>query len=213
MTATSPPGDPRLFSAQQRDAERERCRERAVSSHLLNSPGIGPGSTGASGRAESRRCPHVHHPLQRRPPPRRRSSTSPGSPTSGRAARSSSATAPTTTSRCTPRARTDADVTEGSGGIWERLHYDWSDPDRVVADDHRLQRVGRRSGHTYTLHAAARRDDRDRRRRGPRGQEPQGPVPRRSCSGPSARASWRRRSRTPSRRSRRATPRISADRV
>ena len=21
-----------------------------------------------------------------------------------------------------------ADVTEGSGGIWERLHYDWSDP-------------------------------------------------------------------------------------
>ena len=26
----------------------------------------------------------------------------------------------------------DADVTEGSGGIWERLHYDWSDPNRVV---------------------------------------------------------------------------------
>ena len=23
---------------------------------------------------------------------------------------------------------TEADVTEGSGGIWERLHYDWSDP-------------------------------------------------------------------------------------
>ncbi len=22
----------------------------------------------------------------------------------------------------------DADVTEGSMGIWERLHYDWSDP-------------------------------------------------------------------------------------
>ena len=22
----------------------------------------------------------------------------------------------------------DADVTEGSGGVWERLHYDWSDP-------------------------------------------------------------------------------------
>src|SRR3989442_1414143 len=22
----------------------------------------------------------------------------------------------------------EADVTEGSGGIWERLHYDWSDP-------------------------------------------------------------------------------------
>jgi hypothetical protein len=27
---------------------------------------------------------------------------------------------------------TDADVTEGSGGIWERLHYDWSDPNHVV---------------------------------------------------------------------------------
>jgi hypothetical protein len=26
----------------------------------------------------------------------------------------------------------NADVTEGSGGIWERLHYDWSDPNRVV---------------------------------------------------------------------------------
>jgi len=26
-----------------------------------------------------------------------------------------------------------ADVTEGSGGIWERLAYDWSDPTRVVA--------------------------------------------------------------------------------
>ena len=27
---------------------------------------------------------------------------------------------------------TEADVTEGSGGIWERLHYDWSDPNRIV---------------------------------------------------------------------------------
>ena len=25
-----------------------------------------------------------------------------------------------------------ADVTEGSGGVWERLHYDWSNLDRVV---------------------------------------------------------------------------------
>ena len=25
-----------------------------------------------------------------------------------------------------------ADVTEGSAGVWERLHYDWSDPNRVV---------------------------------------------------------------------------------
>jgi hypothetical protein len=26
---------------------------------------------------------------------------------------------------------TDADVTEGSGGIWERLRYDWSDPNHI----------------------------------------------------------------------------------
>lgn len=30
------------------------------------------------------------------------------------------------------RGPTEADVTEGSGGIWERLHYDWSDPNRIV---------------------------------------------------------------------------------
>src|SRR6478752_6884630 len=30
------------------------------------------------------------------------------------------------------RGRTQADVTEGSGGVWERLHYDWSDPSHVV---------------------------------------------------------------------------------
>jgi len=30
------------------------------------------------------------------------------------------------------RGRSEADLTEGSGGIWERLHYDWSDPNRVV---------------------------------------------------------------------------------
>jgi len=30
------------------------------------------------------------------------------------------------------RSRSQADVTEGSGGIWERLHYDWSDPNHVV---------------------------------------------------------------------------------
>ena len=30
------------------------------------------------------------------------------------------------------RGPSQADVTEGSGGIWERLHYDWSDPNHVV---------------------------------------------------------------------------------
>jgi hypothetical protein len=44
-----------------------------------------------------------------------------------------------------------ADVTEGSNGIWERLHYDWSDPLRItmVTTDSNLW--GRDSGHTYTL--------------------------------------------------------------
>jgi hypothetical protein len=30
------------------------------------------------------------------------------------------------------RGPSDADVAEGSGGVWERLHYDWSNPIRVV---------------------------------------------------------------------------------
>ena len=33
----------------------------------------------------------------------------------------------------------EADVTEGSSGIWERLHYDWSDPQPRHHDDDRLQ--------------------------------------------------------------------------
>ena len=44
-----------------------------------------------------------------------------------------------------------ADVTEGSGGIWERLHYDWSDPRRIVLTTTDSNLWGGRSGHTYTL--------------------------------------------------------------
>ena len=44
-----------------------------------------------------------------------------------------------------------ADVTEGSGGIWERLHYDWSDPDRVVLMTTDSNVWGGASGHTYTF--------------------------------------------------------------
>jgi hypothetical protein len=44
-----------------------------------------------------------------------------------------------------------ADVTEGSGGVWERLDYDWSDPDRVVARTTDSNAWGGRSGHTYTF--------------------------------------------------------------
>jgi hypothetical protein len=44
-----------------------------------------------------------------------------------------------------------ADVTEGSGGVWERLHYDWSDPHRVVMTTTDSNVWGGRSGHVYTL--------------------------------------------------------------
>ena len=46
---------------------------------------------------------------------------------------------------------TEADVTEGSGGVWERLHYDWSDPNRVVLTTTDSNVWGGHSGHTYTF--------------------------------------------------------------
>lgn len=44
-----------------------------------------------------------------------------------------------------------ADVTEGSGGVWERLHYDWSDPERIVLTTTDSNTWGGASGHTYTF--------------------------------------------------------------
>jgi hypothetical protein len=44
-----------------------------------------------------------------------------------------------------------ADVTEGSAGVWERLHYDWSDPGRVVMTTTDSNVWGGGSGHTCTL--------------------------------------------------------------
>src|SRR5215510_4849470 len=44
-----------------------------------------------------------------------------------------------------------ADVTEGSRGIWERLHYDWSDPNRITMTTTDSNVWGGRSGHTYTF--------------------------------------------------------------
>lgn len=44
-----------------------------------------------------------------------------------------------------------ADVTEGSGGVWERLDYDWSDPGRVVMRTTDSNIWGGHSGHTYTF--------------------------------------------------------------
>jgi hypothetical protein len=49
------------------------------------------------------------------------------------------------------RSSSQADVTEGSNGIWERLHYDWSDPNRVVLTTTDSNLWGGASGHTYTF--------------------------------------------------------------
>jgi hypothetical protein len=49
------------------------------------------------------------------------------------------------------RSGSQADVTEGSGGIWERLHYDWSDPNHVVLTTTDSNLWGGASGHTYNF--------------------------------------------------------------
>ena len=49
-----------------------------------------------------------------------------------------------------------ADVTEGSAGVWERLDYDWSDPNHVVLRTTDSNLWGGDSGHTYDF---TRRDD------------------------------------------------------
>jgi len=94
------------------------------------------------------------------------------------------------------RGRSEADVTEGSGGIWERLHYDWSDPNRVVLTTTDSNVWGGASGHTYTF------------TRQPNGTTDidvivvrEGKTSRDECSasccGPSAGAFWKRRLKTP----------------
>jgi hypothetical protein len=45
----------------------------------------------------------------------------------------------------------EADVTEGSIGIWERLHYDWSDPNHITMMTTDSNTWGGHSSHTYTL--------------------------------------------------------------
>ena len=49
------------------------------------------------------------------------------------------------------RGPTQADVTEGSRGVWERLRYDWSDPNRVVMTTTDSNAWGGSSSHTYTF--------------------------------------------------------------
>jgi hypothetical protein len=46
---------------------------------------------------------------------------------------------------------TEADVTEGSTGVWERLHYDWSNPNHVVLTTTDSNTWGGNSGHAYNL--------------------------------------------------------------
>jgi hypothetical protein len=46
---------------------------------------------------------------------------------------------------------TEADVTEGSASAWERLHYDWSNPERVVLTTVDSNVWGGASGFTYTF--------------------------------------------------------------
>jgi hypothetical protein len=46
---------------------------------------------------------------------------------------------------------TEADVTEGSRGIWERLHYDWSDPSHVVLTTTDSNAWADGPSHTYNL--------------------------------------------------------------
>jgi hypothetical protein len=45
----------------------------------------------------------------------------------------------------------EADVTEGSRGVWERLHYDWSDPNQVKLTTTDSNVFDGASGYTYTL--------------------------------------------------------------
>ena len=49
------------------------------------------------------------------------------------------------------RRHLEADVTEGSGGVWERLYYDWSDPNRVVLTTTDSNVWGGGSAYTYTF--------------------------------------------------------------
>jgi hypothetical protein len=44
-----------------------------------------------------------------------------------------------------------ADVTEGSHGTWERLRYDWSDPNHVVLTTTDSNAWGGASGHSYNF--------------------------------------------------------------
>ena len=50
---------------------------------------------------------------------------------------------------------TSADVTEGSSGIWERLRYDWSDPNHIVLTTTDSNAWADGQTHTYSLKRGA----------------------------------------------------------
>jgi hypothetical protein len=49
------------------------------------------------------------------------------------------------------RGPTEADVTEGKGGFWERLRYDWSDPNHIVLSTTDSNTWADGPNHIYTL--------------------------------------------------------------
>jgi hypothetical protein len=74
--------------------------------------------------------------------------SSPDSPTSDPAAQNSLQAVPMPTSRCMSSAPDTAAVTEGSAGIWERLHYGWSVPNLVTLMTTDSKVFGGGSGYT-----------------------------------------------------------------
>ena len=87
----------------------------------------------------------------------------------------------------------EADVTEGSGGIWERLHYDWSDPNHVVLKTTDSNLWGERRATPTTSSAGPTGRPTSTWKSYAKARTSRG-VRSASCSEPSARAFWKRRS-------------------
>jgi hypothetical protein len=85
-----------------------------------------------------------------RQPPRRPSSTSPGLTDFGPGRSKLFGNSADEYLKVHDRGPSQADVTEGSSGIWERLHYDWSDPNHVVLTTD-SNTWGGASGYTYNF--------------------------------------------------------------
>jgi hypothetical protein len=173
LTGTERPGTPWPPSAAVPRRAIEPRTRRARAGGRTGSPGLSAAQTrdshGRDGSAEQRRswsykpatprgAACSRHTSTRRPP-RRRSSTSPVSPTSGQDARSSLAIAPTTTSRSIPWGPPRPTSRRVRAASWERLHYDWSDPNRVVLTTTDSNAWGGDSGHLH-FHTQSRRNDR-----------------------------------------------------